>query len=448
MSPEEYAAFHQCLFAIQIAKVTGDATWLQDWETKYEFQSDGSKHYIYLRDLVAKTLANLPKVELVRRSVLSKLAEESRGELGDDPRNRHDDRNKPGDRNKHDDRDRHDDRNKPAIGTNTTTGIDTTTGTSPATDGRAMAVEFISNVYLVNNDKVIQCNIRDITDRKMIANALQKAHDEMEHRVEERTIELRTALFEIKTMKDRLEAENIYFRQEIKSKRRFNDIVGENDGLRYVLYRAEQVASTDTTILILGGNRYGKRIDRRRHPRHESSQGSTDDYRQLRSPARQFNRERIVRSGERAFTGADTRQIGRFEIADGSTLCLDEIGELPLDMQAKLLRVIQHNEFERLGSSRTIKVNTRIVATTNRNLEEEVRKGRFRQDLYYRLNVFPITVPPLRQRKEDIPLLVQSFVNRYARKLGKTNHLDQCGDDEGTTELSVAREYPGAGKCR
>ena len=120
-----------------------------------------------------------------------------------------------------------------------------------------------------------------------------------------------------------------------------------------------------------------------------------------------------------AFTDANTRQIRRFEIADGSTLCLDEIGELPLDMQAKLLRVIQHNEFERLGSSRTIKVDTRIVATTNRNLEEEVRKGRFRQDLYYRLNVFPLTVPPLRQRKEDIPLLVQSFVDRYARKLGK-----------------------------
>ena len=120
-----------------------------------------------------------------------------------------------------------------------------------------------------------------------------------------------------------------------------------------------------------------------------------------------------------AFTGADTRQIGRFEVADGSTLCLDEIGELPLDMQAKLLRVIQHGEFERLGSSKTIKVDVRIVATTNRNLEEEIAAGRFRKDLYYRLNVFPITVPPLRQRKEDIPLMVQAFVERYARKLGK-----------------------------
>ena len=120
-----------------------------------------------------------------------------------------------------------------------------------------------------------------------------------------------------------------------------------------------------------------------------------------------------------AFTGADTRQIGRFEIANGSTLCLDEIGELPLEVQAKLLRVIQHNEFERLGSSNTVKVDVRIIATTNRDLGEEVRKGRFRQDLYYRLNVFPITVPPLRQRKEDIPPMAEAFIERYSRKTGK-----------------------------
>jgi transcriptional regulator with GAF, ATPase, and Fis domain len=120
-----------------------------------------------------------------------------------------------------------------------------------------------------------------------------------------------------------------------------------------------------------------------------------------------------------AFTGADSRRIGRFEIAHGSTICLDEIGELPLELQAKLLRVIQHGEFERLGSSQTLKVDVRIIATTNRDLEEEIRKGRFRQDLYYRLNVFPITVPPLRLRKDDIPLLVEVFIARYAKKVGK-----------------------------
>jgi transcriptional regulator with GAF, ATPase, and Fis domain len=143
-----------------------------------------------------------------------------------------------------------------------------------------------------------------------------------------------------------------------------------------------------------------------------------------------------------AFTGADTRQIGRFEVAHGSTLCLDEIGELPRELQAKLLRVIQHNEFERLGSSHTIKVDVRIITTTNRDLEEEVRKGRFRQDLYYRLNVFPITVPPLRQRKEDIPLMVQAFIERFSRKLGK-----QITSIPKET-LKVLQDYPWPGNVR
>jgi transcriptional regulator with GAF, ATPase, and Fis domain len=143
-----------------------------------------------------------------------------------------------------------------------------------------------------------------------------------------------------------------------------------------------------------------------------------------------------------AFTGADTRQVGRFEIAHGSTLCLDEIGELPLEVQAKLLRVIQHNEFERLGSSHTIKVDVRIVATTNRNLEEEIHKGRFRQDLYYRLNVFPITVPPLRLRKEDIPLMVESFIERYSRKLGK--QITSIKKEA----MKVLQDYPWPGNVR
>lgn len=143
-----------------------------------------------------------------------------------------------------------------------------------------------------------------------------------------------------------------------------------------------------------------------------------------------------------AFTGADTRRVGRFEIANGSTFCLDEIGELPLETQAKLLRVIQNNEFERLGSSHTIKVDVRIVATTNRDLEEEIRKGRFRQDLYYRLNVFPITVPPLRQRAEDIPLMVQAFVERYSRNLGK-----QITSIQKET-MKVLQDYPWPGNVR
>jgi formate hydrogenlyase transcriptional activator len=286
-------------------------------------------------------------------------------------------------------------------------------------DGRPIAVEFVSNIYLVNHRKVIQCNIRDITERKLIAEALQQAHNELERRVEERTVELRTALSEIKTMKDQLEAENIYFRQEIKMKHQFEHILGQSDGLKYVLYRAEQVAPTNTTVLILGETGTGKELFAAAihdlSPRKDRPMITVNC---AALPANLMESELFGRE-KGAFTGADTRQVGRFEVANGSTLCLDEIGELPLETQAKLLRVIQNSEFERLGSSHTIKVDVRIVATTNRNLEEEVRRGRFRQDLYYRLNVFPITVPPLRQRKEDIPLLVQAFIERYARKLGK-----------------------------
>jgi formate hydrogenlyase transcriptional activator len=286
-------------------------------------------------------------------------------------------------------------------------------------DGRPMAVEFVSNVYPVNHRKVIQCNIRDITERKHIAAALQSAHNEMERRVEERTVELQTALSEIKTMKDRLEAENIYFRQERKLKHQFEHILGHSDGIQYVLYRAEQVAPANTTVLILGETGTGKELIafaiHNMSPRKDRPMITVSC---AALPANLIESELFGRE-KGAFTGADIRQVGRFEVAHGSTLCLDEIGELPLELQVKLLRVLQHNEFERLGSSHTIKVDVRIIATTNRNLEEEVRKGRFRQDLYYRLNVFPITVPTLRQRSEDIPLMVQAFVERYSKKLGK-----------------------------
>ncbi len=286
-------------------------------------------------------------------------------------------------------------------------------------DHRPIAVEFVSNVYLVDHHKVIQCNIRNITERKGIEGSLQRVHNELERRVEERTAKLQTALSEIKTLKEQLEAENVYFRQEIIMKHQFGNILGRSNGLKYVLYRAEQVAPMNTTVLILGETGTGKELVaaaiHNMSPRKDRPLITVNC---AALPENLMESELFGRE-KGAFTGADTRQIGRFELANGSTLCLDEIGELSLEMQAKLLRVIQHNEFERLGSSHTIKVDVRIIATTNRNLEEEIRKGRFRQDLYYRLNVFPITVPPLRQRAEDIPLLAEAFIERYSRKLGK-----------------------------
>jgi transcriptional regulator with GAF, ATPase, and Fis domain len=305
-------------------------------------------------------------------------------------------------------------------------------------EGRQIAVEFVSNVYIVNSHKVIQCNIRDTTERKLTTEALKNSHIELERRA----VELQTALSEIRTLKDQLEVENIYFRHVNKMKHRFENIIGQSDGLKYVLFRAEQVAPANTTILILGETGTGKELIasaiHNMSPRKERPLITVNC---AALPANLIESELFGRE-KGAFTGADIRRVGRFEVAHGSTLCLDEIGELPLELQGKLLRVIQHNEFERLGSSHTIKVDVRIVATTNRDLEEEVRKGRFRQDLYYRLNVFPITVPPLRQRKEDIPLLVEAFIARYSRKLGKQITSVQ------KKAMKTLQDYPWPGNVR
>jgi transcriptional regulator with GAF, ATPase, and Fis domain len=186
-----------------------------------------------------------------------------------------------------------------------------------------------------------------------------------------------------------------------------------------VFLQVEQVASMNATVLLLGETGTGKGVVARAIHSSGTRKGRpliTVNCTTLPSTlveSELFGRERG------AFTGSDARQIGRFELADGGTIFLDEIGEMPLELQCKLLRVIQDGEFERLGSPRTIKVDVRIIAATNRNLADEVKNGTFREDLYYRLNVFPITMPPLRQRTDDVPLLVNHFVAKFNKKIGK-----------------------------
>ena len=231
---------------------------------------------------------------------------------------------------------------------------------------------------------------------------------------------LNAALVEIRSLKERLEEENIYLKEEISEVKGFEEIVGKSDALKYVLTRVEQVAKTDATVLLQGETGVGKELIARAI--HEKSSRSNGPYVKVNCATLP---EALVESElfghERgAFTGADRQRKGRFELADGGTILLDEVGELPASTQAKLLRVLQEGEFERVGGSNTMTVKVRVIAATNRKLHDDVSAGRFRQDLFYRLNVYPITIPPLRQRREDIPLLVSHYARQIGERLGKS----------------------------
>lgn len=231
--------------------------------------------------------------------------------------------------------------------------------------------------------------------------------------------ELRRQLDQIKNLQQRIKAESIYLREEIKSEHNFENIIGNSDSLKYVLYRVMEVAPTDAPVLIMGETGTGKElIARAIHNASSRSKHSLLKINCAALPASLIESE-LFGHEKGAFTGADARRMGRFQVADGATLFLDEISEIPLELQPKLLQVLQDGEFEPLGSSKTLRVDVRIIAASNRDLNYEVNHGRFRQDLFYRINVFPLTVPPLRHRKEDIPLLVNWFVDRYNRKMGK-----------------------------
>ena len=277
-------------------------------------------------------------------------------------------------------------------------------------DGSSFPVEYISTPIWGEDQKIkgAVVSFRDITRRKEAEEKLKKAN-----------IELKEALTDIKKLKIRLEQENKYLQQEIKLTHNFEEIISQSKKFKKVLTQVEQVAETDATVLILGESGTGKELiaravhnvsKRKGRPMVKVNCGAL--------PATLIESE-LFGHEKGAFTGAIARKVGRFELADGGSIFLDEIGEIPIELQPKLLRVLQEGEFERLGNSSTIKVDVRIIAATNVNLLEAISKGTFREDLYYRLNVFPISIPSLRERKEDIPLLTRHFLLKFNAQFGK-----------------------------
>jgi formate hydrogenlyase transcriptional activator len=239
--------------------------------------------------------------------------------------------------------------------------------------------------------------------------------------------------------KKRLQAQNQYLQEEIKLTHNFEEIISRSKNFKKVLLQIEQVSTTDATVLILGESGTGKElIARAIHNISNRSKQPIVKVNCATLPANLIESE-LFGHEKGAFTGAVEKKIGRFELADGGTIFLDEIGELPVELQAKLLRVLQEGEFERLGNPRTMKVNVRVIAATNRNLITAIEKKEFREDLFYRLNVFPIICPPLRERKEDIPLLVKHFCKKHEGKIGKSVHTIP---DE-VMEALMAYDWPG-----
>jgi len=241
----------------------------------------------------------------------------------------------------------------------------------------------------------------DITDRKHAEEALKMA------------------LSEVEKLKKQLEEENLYLQNEIKLTHNFEEIIGKSEALKNILGKVEQVAATDSTVLILGETGTGKELIARAV--HNISGRNDHPLVKVNCAALPANiiESELFGHEKGAFTGAYARKIGRFELANRGTIFLDEIGDLALDLQVKLLRVLQDGEFERLGNPITIKVDIRIIAATNRDLEKAIENSTFREDLYYRLNVFPIKVPSLRERKEDIPFLVNHFIKKFCKKIGR-----------------------------
>ena len=284
-------------------------------------------------------------------------------------------------------------------------------------------VDYISKPF---NSWELLTRVRTHIDLKLTHDQLKTLNHHLESKILEKTAELQksfedlsNAYEEINQLKEKLQSENTLLREEIKIHKNFDEIIGQNDSLRKVLRQVEQVAGTDATVLITGETGTGKELIARAI--YKNSTRKNKEFVKINCasiPATLIESE-LFGHEKGAFTGALAKKIGRFELAHKGTLFLDEIGELPTELQPKLLRVLQEGEFERIGSNTTIKVDVRIVAATNRNLLDEVHEGRFRSDLFYRLNVFPIHLPALRERKNDIPELVHYFVTRSSGKFNK-----------------------------
>lgn len=269
-------------------------------------------------------------------------------------------------------------------------------------DGTSFPVYYTSTP-IIDNGEIIGAVIvfQDVTE-------IKASEAQLEH-----------ALNQINQLKEQIQAENTYLQEEIKHNSNFEEILGQSPELQKVFHQVEQVAPTDTTVLLLGETGTGKELFARSI--HNLSHRKERPLVKVNCTALPINliESELFGHEKGSFTGASSRRIGRFELANGGTIFLDEIGELSLDLQVKLLRIVQEGEFERLGGSTTISVDVRVIAATHRDLKMMVKKGDFREDLFYRLNVFPMTLPPLRERGTDIAIIVQAFVDRFAKKMGK-----------------------------
>lgn len=290
------------------------------------------------------------------------------------------------------------------------------------TDGSAVPVEYTSTPILQDgkpNGAVVI--FRDVSDRKEIEKQRELAYAE------------------ISILKEKLELERDYLRDEVNSAGNFNDIIGTSDSLKRTLAQVDAVAATPASVLILGESGVGKEmIARAIHTQSNRSEEALVKVNCASIPSELFESE-FFGHVKGSFTGAHKDRIGRLQLADGGTLFLDEVGEIPLSQQGKLLRALQENEFERVGDDRTVKVDVRVIAATNRDLVAEIKAGRFREDLFYRLSVFPIQVPPLRERINDIAPLASNFLDRACRELGK----EASNLTKGNIEQLKAHSWPG-----